>query len=183
MSQLKVNSIVPVGGVPTGGTGGVIQAKQTVRTSTFSQNLARGAISDVVMSVDFTPLKSTSILKLTAFLSIGTGTVGGLPRAGFIFTADGSTISGATGDQGQTNQGRVVSQASTNSTNEQFGICNLGGTYFHTVSNTNQVTYGVKVVSIEGDTVDFFVGRCSDDSAQGFLARSASTLTVEELSV
>tara|TARA_R100000734_G_scaffold680_6_gene857 strand:+ start:780 stop:1331 length:552 start_codon:yes stop_codon:yes gene_type:complete len=183
MSQLKVDSIIPVGGIPSGGTGGVIQAKQTVKTDTFSQNLARGASSNVVMSVDFTPLKSTSILKISAFLCVGTEAVSGLPRAGFILTADGTTISGATGDQGQSSQVRVMSQASLNNSNEIFGICNLGGTYFHTVSNTNQVTYGVKVVSIEGDTVDFFVNRCASDQDAAFLARSMSTLTVEELSV
>ena len=183
MSQLKVDSIIPVGGIPTGGTGGIIQAKQTVRKSTFSQNLARAATSNVVMSVDFTPLKINSVLKITVFLCVGTGTVGGLPRAGFILTADGTTISGAIGDAGLSNQGRVMSQASTTDSNEQFGICNLSGTYFHTVSNTNQVTYGVKVVSIEGDQVDFFVNRCSDNQNAGFLARSISTLTIEELSV
>ena len=31
MSTLKVNSIIPVAGVPTGGGGGIIQVKQTVK--------------------------------------------------------------------------------------------------------------------------------------------------------
>ena len=183
MSQIKVNSIIPVAGHITGGGGGIIQAKQTVRTSTFSQTLARAAISNSFMSIDFTPLKSNSILKLTAFMCVGCGPVGGLPRAGFIIAADGTTISGATGDQGPSSQGRVLSQSSTTDSNEQFGICNLGGTYFHTVSNTNQVTYSVKIVSVEGDQVDFYVNRAYDNTNAGYLARSISTLTIEEISV
>ena len=33
MSTIKVNSIIPVAGVPTGGGGGIIQTVQTVKTS------------------------------------------------------------------------------------------------------------------------------------------------------
>ena len=36
MSTLKVNSIIPVSGVPTGGGGGIIQIKQAVKTDTTS---------------------------------------------------------------------------------------------------------------------------------------------------
>ena len=38
MSQIKVNSIIPVAGVPTGGGGGIIQVKQTLKTDAFSMN-------------------------------------------------------------------------------------------------------------------------------------------------
>ena len=34
MSTLKVNSIIPVAGVPTGGGGGIVQVKQTVKSDT-----------------------------------------------------------------------------------------------------------------------------------------------------
>ena len=43
MSQLKVNSIIPVGGIPTGGTGGIIQVKQTVKSDTSTETLSGGA--------------------------------------------------------------------------------------------------------------------------------------------
>ena len=35
MSTLKVNSIIPVAGVPTGGGGGIIQVKQAIKTNVF----------------------------------------------------------------------------------------------------------------------------------------------------
>ena len=37
MSQLKVNSIIPVGGVPSGGAGGIIQCVQTFKVDGTSQ--------------------------------------------------------------------------------------------------------------------------------------------------
>ena len=36
MSQLKVNSIVPAGGLPSGAKGGIIQVKQNIKTDTSS---------------------------------------------------------------------------------------------------------------------------------------------------
>ena len=38
MSQIKVNSIVPTGGLPSGANGGIIQPIQTVKTDTFITN-------------------------------------------------------------------------------------------------------------------------------------------------
>ena len=37
MSQLKVNSIIPAGGLVSGSNGGIIQVVQTVKTDTFSK--------------------------------------------------------------------------------------------------------------------------------------------------
>ena len=36
MSQLKVNSIVPAGGLPSGANGGIIQVVSTTKTDAFS---------------------------------------------------------------------------------------------------------------------------------------------------
>ena len=62
MSQLKVNSIIPVGGVPTGGGGGITQVKQTVKKDVFSASLATGNVSaDITgLSVTITPTSSTN---------------------------------------------------------------------------------------------------------------------------
>tara|TARA_R100001079_G_scaffold99309_1_gene63413 strand:+ start:53 stop:604 length:552 start_codon:yes stop_codon:yes gene_type:complete len=60
MSQLKVNSIIPVAGVPTGGGGGIIQIKDTIKTSSFSTTTT-GSIIDVTgVSVSITPTSSSS---------------------------------------------------------------------------------------------------------------------------
>jgi hypothetical protein len=38
MSQLKVNSIIPVGGLSGGATGGIIQSKSTIKTDVMSSS-------------------------------------------------------------------------------------------------------------------------------------------------
>ena len=45
MSQLKVNSIVPVGGLPSGAKGGIIQIKQNIKTDTSSYEGSTGNFS------------------------------------------------------------------------------------------------------------------------------------------
>ena len=60
MSQIKVNSIIPVAGVPTGGGGGIIQIKQTVKTSKFSTTTTGNTIDVTGVSVDITPTSNTS---------------------------------------------------------------------------------------------------------------------------
>ena len=46
MSQLKVNSIVPVGGLPSGAKGGIIQVKQNIKTDTSSFEGSTGNFSN-----------------------------------------------------------------------------------------------------------------------------------------
>ena len=60
MSTLKVNSIIPVAGVPTGGGGGIIQIKQTVKTSFFSTTTTGNTIDVTGVTVDITPTSSSS---------------------------------------------------------------------------------------------------------------------------
>ena len=56
MSQIKVNSIVPAGGLPSGSNGGIIQVKQTVKTDTMSTSGTGGAYQDITgLSVTITP--------------------------------------------------------------------------------------------------------------------------------
>ncbi|BCV08527.1 MAG: hypothetical protein CM15mL8_070 [Caudoviricetes sp.] len=55
MSQLKVNSIVPVGGLPSGASGGIIQVVQTVKTDTMSTSGTGGSYQDITgLSVTIT---------------------------------------------------------------------------------------------------------------------------------
>ena len=57
MSQIKVNSIVPVGGLPSGSNGGIIQVKQTIKKDVFttSQAVSSGYTDLTGLSVAITP--------------------------------------------------------------------------------------------------------------------------------
>ena len=67
MSQIKVNSIIPVAGVPTGGGGGIIQIKQTVKTDTFTTN-STSLVDITGMNVAITPTSTSSkVLVLVSY--------------------------------------------------------------------------------------------------------------------
>ena len=61
MSQLKVNSIIPVGGVATGQGGGIIQVVQTVKSDAFSHtDLAKNTQTATVLSRSITPSSNSN---------------------------------------------------------------------------------------------------------------------------
>ena len=69
MSQLKVNSIIPVAGVPTGGGGGIIQVVQAVKddTATFTTT----SFTDITgLSASITPTSSSNKILVKAFVYV-----------------------------------------------------------------------------------------------------------------
>ena len=69
MSTLKVNSIIPVAGVPTGGGGGIIQIKQTFKADTTSTTTSGSFVDVSGMSVSITPTSTSS--KILILVSLG----------------------------------------------------------------------------------------------------------------
>tara|TARA_B100001093_G_scaffold221766_1_gene212705 strand:+ start:22 stop:519 length:498 start_codon:yes stop_codon:yes gene_type:complete len=70
MSQLKVNSIIPVAGVPTGGGGGIVQIKQTFKNDATSTT--SNTFSDLTgMSATITPTSNSSkiLIRYSLYLS------------------------------------------------------------------------------------------------------------------
>ena len=58
MSQIKVDSIVPSGGLPSGSSGGIVQIKSVTKTDTFSAT--SNSYTDVTdLTLSITP-QSTS---------------------------------------------------------------------------------------------------------------------------
>ena len=51
MSQLKVDSIVPRGGLASGFSGGIIQTVQSVKTDTMSESISAGGTSSSIISL------------------------------------------------------------------------------------------------------------------------------------
>ena len=62
MSQIKVNSIVPSGGLPAGSNGGIIQVKQTIKKDRFTtaQAVTSGYTDLTGLSVAITPSSSSN---------------------------------------------------------------------------------------------------------------------------
>lgn len=81
MSQLKVNSIIPVAGVPTGGGGGIIQVVQSSTTTTATNTTA--TMADTNLSGTITPTSTSSKILVIVqqqmfFASANSGTGAGL---------------------------------------------------------------------------------------------------------
>ena len=134
MSQIKVNSIIPVSGVPTGGGGGIIQVKQTVKTDTASHSVAVGSVSGDVITASITPTSSTSKVLVMFSIYIGTPDEGGYGT----FYRDGSAITAAIGDANSNRQRVsantfVINDNRGNNINKIFSISdqNLKGMPFY----------------------------------------------------
>ena len=77
MSQLKVNSIVPAGGLPSGAKGGIIQVKQNIKTDTssFEGNTGNfsGNITGLTETITTQSSSSQVLIILHTNLSTSTG--------------------------------------------------------------------------------------------------------------
>lgn len=73
MSTLKVNKIIPVGGVPSGGGGGIVQVVQTVKTDVFTSNTQDNFTNITGMSVNITPLSSSSKILVSVNMNASNG--------------------------------------------------------------------------------------------------------------
>ena len=60
MSQIKVDSIIPRGGLPSGASGGIIQMVQTVKTASFSK-VNTASFSEITgLTVTITPQSASN---------------------------------------------------------------------------------------------------------------------------
>ena len=72
-SELRVDKIVPIDGVPADGAGGIIQMKQALKTDAFSTSST--SFTDITgLSVTLTPKFSTSKFLVTYHVTVGHNT-------------------------------------------------------------------------------------------------------------
>ena len=175
MSTLKVNSIIPVSGVPTGGGGGIVQIKQTTKTDTFSTSSQ--SYTDVTgLSVSITPTSSSSKIFIILDIKVGAGH----EDAAFA----GRLVRGSTAI--------YVGDAASNRTQASFGTSRQSGNagydviqdrqavFLDSPSTTSATTYKVQVTGNNGR--DTLVNRAYDDSDDDNSPRVASSITVMEVS-
>jgi len=70
MSTLKVNSIIPSGGLPSGASGGIIQVKQTVKTDEFSSSTNSSFFDITGINVSITPSSSSNKILIIVNLEV-----------------------------------------------------------------------------------------------------------------
>jgi hypothetical protein len=174
MSQIKVNSIIPVAGVPTGGGGGIIQIKQTVKTDTASHSVAVGGVSGDVISASITPTSSTSKVLVMFSIYIGTPDEGGYAT----IYRGGSALTGATGDA---NGNRQRVSANTFVINDNRGS-EVNKIYLDSPATTSATTYSVRIGGSYNGTATYTVNRSYQWNNDNRRATGISTLTLMEVS-
>ena len=177
MSQLKVDSIIPRGGLPSGASGGIIQVVSFTKTDTFSENVAQGAISgDTGLNVTITPQSSSS--KILIFASV-TMSCSNDNRNYITLFKGSSAIDAARGDTNSSNQ-RVSSYAYNTST---AFASHMSLNYLDSPNTTSATTYGIRLShGRNGNSATVLLNRASSESSGNDRARAASFITAMEVS-
>ena len=174
-SKLRVDSILPVDGAPTGGGGGIIQVvSTTVTAATFTHNSETPTlITGMVATI--TPKFSTS--KVLVSINVNTSVSAANYTTMLLLYRDGSVITGARGDAGGAAQIRCfksLRHSGSNVTQETSGM------YLDSPSTTSATTYQVYVAQEGGSTMH--LNRFGSDANHAYHPRATSGITLMEIS-
>ena len=171
MSQIKVDSIIPRGGLPGGATaGGIIQMVQTVKSDTYSGTSDGSEISLTGLTVTITPQSSSNKILLVANIMYScTGTTYKMyPKRGStvigVGDADGSRpqIQSAMGFSGDANQAEQC-------------------TSFY-IDSPGAGTHTYSFYAINDNAQSLFINRSVNDQNNNVGQRGISTITAIEVS-
>ena len=176
-SQLRVDKIVPVDGVPSGGGGGIVQCVSTTKTDTFTT--ASTSFTDVTgLSATITPKFSTSkifVIVTTCGNTNGSKGYGRLMR-------DSTPIDIGTAEGNRPGVSFTLNSGTTNATyaNKLF---NLGYFFLDSPSTTSATTYKIQLRNYSGDTSRYYtINRTENDSNVAYNQRGTSKILLMEVS-
>lgn len=177
MSTLKVDRILPTGGAPTGGGGGIIQVKTTTKTDTFSRNSSSGDFGDISgMSVTISPINSTSKIYVIVDMNVGGNTGQRMwYRVKKVISGGGTDYLARADASGDRPRSAVTIQPLGGN-----GMQYMGGVFMHTAGTTSAITY-----TIQGgaeSSQPFILNRSNSDSNSVNVARGRSSITALEVS-
>ena len=165
MSQLKVNSIVPVGGVPTGGGGGIIQVMQAYKNDTASSS-TNGSFTDISgLSVSITPISSSN--KILVFVALN-GISHNIQSVGFRLLRGSTQVGGASSTATQSGFANVYAD-------EEY-IMSASHCFLDSPATTSQTTSKLQWRPASGTV---YLGQYFADATN---YNSASTITAMEVS-
>ena len=183
MSTLKVNSIIPTTGVPTGGGGGIVQTTVTTKTDTASQSVSGSQNSndwslESTIKGTITPTSSSSKILVRMMLNVSLDGTAGMH--GSLARKVGSTETMLVGDDGN-NRSEVTSSTFINNGHSMNAI---HISYLDSPSTTSAVNYYAKINQMTGGGATLFLNRSSQDtdSSDGSYPRGLSTVILQEMS-
>ncbi len=170
MSQLKVNSIVPVSGLASGGGGGVIQVLQTVKTDVFSTSSS--GFQDITgLSVAITPKVNTNKILIHYDANVGSDEII------FVRLVRGSTAIGV----GDASSNRIqVTQGGAFRASNNDKVTIFSGSFLDSPNTTSETTYKLQLYLTSGTNAK--VNRPFNNTNAGYTGSSISTITAMEVS-
>ena len=166
-SQLRVDKIVPVDGVPTGGGGGIIQIKQTF-LNTATSTTTSGSFTDISgMSVSITPKFNTS--KIFVMITLGSISSAAGISVGFRLLRDSTAVGNAADTTLQSGFTNIYDGGDAS-------LFSASHNFLDSPSTTSAITYKLQWRNSSGTTyLNRYSG--SSDSYNG-----SSTITAMEVS-
>tara|TARA_Y200000002_G_scaffold48655_1_gene35000 strand:+ start:3705 stop:4235 length:531 start_codon:yes stop_codon:yes gene_type:complete len=175
MSQIKVNSIVPVAGLSGGASGGIIQLVTTTKTDTFSTS-ATSPTTVTGMSLTITPQSASN--KIIVFCQIS----GGADTRYNAFKMQRGTTDLAIADaDGVRTRACFTSQTNPSAGDDTAVLRGMGMHWCDTPNTTSATTYNLKAWIPYGSAT-VMVNRCTNGSNETYHIRGISTMTVLEVS-
>ena len=182
-SELRVDKIVPVDGVPTDGGGGIVQMKQAFKTDTQSHNNAtRVDISG--LSITITPKFSTSKLWITGMVAIGHAPD---TCCNIFINANGSLIGGSNTANGgaQSSQPQDVHTGVGYNYGDDslaYRVIPVPVNFLYSPNSTSAQTIKLQMSQTDTTAHNMHINRSETDSNASWVNRQTSALTVYEVS-
>ena len=187
MSTLKVNSIIPVAGVPTGGGGGIIQIVQKTKTDTSTTSVATNTTSSAFESVSsmthsITPISASSKILVDFMYNCTVGQNGTLLMMTLVRKIGSGSFAEVTDYLGDTDESRH--RCSITLVPEHNGYsCNQARlSFLDSPATTSAVTYGIRVRHDSGSTLTVYINRNYTDSNHVYIPRPCTVLKLSEVS-
>ena len=166
-SQIRVDSIVPTTGVPTGGGGGIVQCVQEVLTSTIT--LSSTSFTNVGLAATITPRSNSNKILAIADIS-SSGSNGNY----ILFQLDRDSTNIYRGTDSKTYLASKVFYPNSDNTDDGGAVGNTNIFFLDSPATTSPTTYKVQV-RVTGNT-GVINGRTDNDTCL------ASSLTLMEVS-
>ena len=177
MSELRTNRIVPRDGLASGMSGGIIQVKSATKTDTQSIS-GTGSSADISgLSITITPTRSDS--KILVMYSVNAGATEGGYNGALNLFRDSTQI--YLGDAAS-NRARVSNLISISNTGggTDYNMVHLSGHHLDSPSTTSATTYKLQLKNLSSESL--YINQSKNDGDQTYIARTASSITVMEIS-
>tara|TARA_A100000172_G_scaffold34874_1_gene21136 strand:- start:9 stop:551 length:543 start_codon:yes stop_codon:yes gene_type:complete len=179
MSQLKVNSIIPVSGVPTGGGGGIVQTVIGEQRSNVSQSVDGAANgSSSVLSAQITPTSSSSKVKISGTINLGMSNPSNVIYVKLF--KNSSVLSAASSSESAGN--RQTGTVSVAYVDHSWQMATVSFSFLDSPSTTSQTTYQIFLGHSAGSNMTLYVNRSHNNNDTGDYANTGSFIILEEVS-